>query len=293
MRVLGWFVGVAILASLPLGAQSPGGLLVFERDRGGNMDIYSVTIDGGVEKRLTNHPAQDALPRFSPDGRSVIFSSQRTGEWQIFEMPATGGPAKPLRSNAHREWQADLSVKGALAFLSNLGGGDALYVQSPGGKVRELARHSGPRTVILGNPNWSPDGGRVVFSSNQGLAGHRAFVVDAGGGEAKRVTPLTSGACEPRFSRDGRRVVYVRRQHLSRERSQIVEQNLDDGGERVLVDWAALNYDPVFSHDGSELAFASTIAGEFAIYRLRLADGKSWRVSQGPGIARHPDYQRQ
>jgi Tol biopolymer transport system component len=59
----------------------------------------------------------------------------------------------------------------------------------------------------------------------------------------------------------------------------------------VLVDWNALNYDPAYSPDGGELAFCSTIAGgDYQIYRLRLSDGKSWRVTQGKGIARHPDY---
>ena len=49
------------------------------------------------------------------------------------------------------------------------------------------------------------------------------------------------------------------------------------------MDWPALNYDPVYSPDGSELAFASNITGDYAIYRQRLADGKSWRVTHGPG----------
>ena len=56
------------------------------------------------------------------------------------------------------------------------------------------------------------------------------------------------------------------------------------------MDWPALNYDPVYSPDGSELAFASNITGEFAIYRQRLSDGKAWRVTHGEGPARSPDY---
>jgi Tol biopolymer transport system component len=84
----------------------------------------------------------------------------------------------------------------------------------------------------------------------------------------------------------------VRRRHLTRERSQIVEVSLDSQAEKVLVDWPALNYDPAYSPGGGELAFVSTIGGgEFAVYRLRLSDGKSWRVSFGSGVARHPDYQ--
>jgi Tol biopolymer transport system component len=69
-----------------------------------------------------------------------------------------------------------------------------------------------------------------------------------------------------------------------------VEHDLTTGAERVLVDWPALNYDPGYSEDGREIAFASNITGEYAIYRQRIADGRSWRVTFGAGAARYPDY---
>ena len=47
---------------------------------------------------------------------------------------------------------------------------------------------------------------------------------------------------------------------------------------------------PSWSPDGTELAFASDITGEYAIYRQRLSDGQAWRVTFGPGPARNPDY---
>jgi len=72
--------------------------------------------------------------------------------------------------------------------------------------------------------------------------------------------------------------------------SRLVEHDLASDEERTLVSWPALNYDPVYSPDGSELAFASNITGEYQVYRQRLADGRSWRVTFGPGLARYPDY---
>jgi Tol biopolymer transport system component len=69
-----------------------------------------------------------------------------------------------------------------------------------------------------------------------------------------------------------------------------VEHDLATGKERVLVGWPALNYDPVYGPDGSELAFASNITGDWAVYRQRIADGRSWRVTHGAGPARYPDY---
>jgi TolB protein len=255
------------------------------------MDIYVVPVAGGPERRLTHDPADDALPRWAPGGRSLVFSSKRTGEWQIYEMSVQGGAPRRLRQSPYREWQADLSPDGRfLAYLSNASGREALWVEDRvSGRARKLVEHG--ESTILGNPNWSPLGRFIVFSSNYGLPGHRVYVADIASGTEERVSPATSGGCEPRFARDGQRVAYVRRQHLTRSRSRIVEVDLRSGEERRLVDWPALNYDPAYSPDGTETAFASTIAGEFAIYRQRLRDGKSWRVTFGPGVARHPDYQ--
>ncbi len=154
------------------------------------------------------------------------------------------------------------------------------------GTARELVRQGG--NSIFGNPHWSPDGSRITFSSNWRI-GHQVYVVEVATGKTRRISPVASGGCEPRFSRDGRKLVYVSRGHL-RPASRLVEQDLASGEERTLVAWPALNYDPVYSPDGSELAFASNIAGRYAIYRQRLADGRAWRVTFGPGDARNPDY---
>jgi len=266
----------------------PADQLVYERTVAGNQDLYVQPAAGGIERRLTDDPAVDALPRWSRDGRRVIFSSKRTGEWQIFEVAAEGGPARRLRSNGAVEYQADESPDGkTLAFLSSIDGAEWLWLWSrPGGVARALVKHG--RRSVLGNPHWSPDGGRIVFSSNWRI-GHQIYVVDVATGKDSRQSPLVAGGCEPRFSPDGRKVVYVSRGHLS-DKSRLVEYDLATEKERVLVAWPALNYDPVYSPDGSEVAFASNMGGDWAVYRQRLADGKAWRMTDGHGPARYPDY---
>jgi Tol biopolymer transport system component len=275
-------------AALAAGPAASGWDLVYEHVIGGNQDLYVVSGKGGLPRRLTDHPATDGLPRFSPDGVKVLFTSERSGNWQIWEVPWQGGEARRVRTNPHTGWQIDLSPDGRrLTFLSNQEGAEHLWLMDVAtGQQRALVRHG--KSSILGNPHWSRDGTRIIYSSNWRL-GHHVRVVDVASGEDRRVSAVTAGGCEPRFHPDGKRFVYVRRGHMS-EKSRLVEIDLASGDETTLVDWPALNYDPVYSPDGSEVAFASNITGEYAIYRQRLSDGKSWRVTHAAGAARYPDY---
>ncbi|MGB9611584.1 MAG: DPP IV N-terminal domain-containing protein, partial [Bryobacteraceae bacterium] len=59
-------------------------------------DIWVADESGRNITRLTAHPARDAYPRFSPDGRWVAFSSDRKGNLDVYVIPATGGAPKQL-----------------------------------------------------------------------------------------------------------------------------------------------------------------------------------------------------
>jgi Tol biopolymer transport system component len=262
--------------------------LVYDLKIGENTDLFVASALEATPRRLTETPEYDGMARFTPDGQRIVFSSRRTGHWQLFEIPAEGGEARRIRTNPATEYQADPSADGkTLAFLTNQDGPERLVLLDfATGDLQELVRHG--RKTIFGNPSWSPDGERITFSSNWRI-GHQIYVTEVASGETRRISPMTSGGCEPRFMRDGRRVCYVSRGHI-RQTSRLVAHDLETGEEEVLVDWPAMNYDPAFSPDGSEIAFASNVTGEFAIYRQRLSDGRAWRVTQGPGEARYPDY---
>ncbi|HEY7509815.1 MAG TPA: hypothetical protein VIG50_06140 [Vicinamibacteria bacterium] len=275
------------LAAAP-DAASSGFELAYERTIAGNLDIYVAPAGGGTERRLTDHAAPDALPRWSRDGRWIYFTSERSGNWQIYRVRPEGGEPERVRTNPHREWQVEPSPDGrSIAFLSNKAGPEYLYTMDLAtGEERALVRHG--NHSILGNPSWSPASDRLTFSSNWRI-GHQIYLFDLGRGEERRLTQFRAGGCEPRFHPDGRHVMHVSRGHLS-EKSRLVEKDLETGEQTVLVDWPALNYTPAYSPDASEIAFTSNITGDWVVYRQRRSDGKSWRVTHGQGPARAPDY---
>ncbi|MDX9829390.1 MAG: LysM peptidoglycan-binding domain-containing protein [Anaerolineae bacterium] len=73
-----------------------GTRVAFMSARDGNWEVYSVGMEGGAAKRLTNNEAQDGLPTWSPDGRSIAFVSNRGGAWAIWVMTADGGNQQKL-----------------------------------------------------------------------------------------------------------------------------------------------------------------------------------------------------
>ena len=85
--------------------------------------------DGSKPTRLTNNPAMDCWPVWSPDGKRIAFTSNRDGNYEIYVMNADGSGQRNLTSNRAQDNYATWSPDGKrIAFISNRGGGYDVYV---------------------------------------------------------------------------------------------------------------------------------------------------------------------
>jgi Tol biopolymer transport system component/predicted Ser/Thr protein kinase len=99
---------------------SPDGeSIVFNANPDGQQDIYVVAAGGGRPRRLTSHQANDILPSFSRDGNWIYFASARTGSFQIWKAPVSGGDPVLVSSNA------------GVAALEAPDGASVYYTQTP------------------------------------------------------------------------------------------------------------------------------------------------------------------
>ena len=139
---------LAVLALLHFGlvnadAQETNSMVVFESDRDGNSEIYVMWADGSAQKRLTDNPAGDHHPSWSPDGSRIAFESDRDGNSEIYVMNADGSSQRRLTDNSYDDnfpsWSPDSSQ---IAFSTDRDGKVEVYVMNSDGSDQSRLTNS-------------------------------------------------------------------------------------------------------------------------------------------------------
>lgn len=176
-----------------------------------DFNIYRVEFTGqpggrrkaGTPTSLISSTRTESDPRFSPDGRRVVFISNRSGNSNMWVCDADGKNPAQLTDGLYVDmpsWSPDGRL---VAFNSVAGGNSDIYaIGSDGGAVRRLTTDSSAET----SPSWSPDGRWLYFSSNRtGRA--EVWRMPVAGGAAVQLTH--GGGFNPVASPDGHTVYYL------------------------------------------------------------------------------------
>src|SRR2546423_1183351 len=232
-------------------AWSPDGTrIAFTSTRDGNEEIYVMNADGSNLKRLTNNTALDRTPAWSPDGAQIAFASTRdSSNFNIFVMDADGSRQTDISNSTAADYEEpDWSPYGtkiacSQAIIQNgtLGLYGVLLMNADGSNQSRLS-NAGSRDI---NPRWSPDGTRIVFSSDRsGNPGvFEIFVMTASGSNQTRLTNNSGENSRPFWSPDGARIAFQSNQRFSFD---IYLMNTDGSGQTRITGDFTDEFQPVW-----------------------------------------------
>jgi hypothetical protein len=169
-------------------------LLAFTSEKDGNPDIFTMWADGSNQVNLTNNPARDFEPAWSPDGKKIFFISERTGEAHIFSMNLDGSNVTQLTDDPGIEysfsWSPDGTKIGYASYTDpDSETGTLLIVMNPDGSNKTvLAEKLLSDFDFLG---WSPDSQYLVYRIWEGYEQPGLYVVHVDGSRKHRWPELS------------------------------------------------------------------------------------------------------
>jgi len=203
-----------------------------------SFDIFTANRDGTGLTRLTNAPGYDAEATIARDGRKIVFTSVRDGDLELYTMDADGRNVRRMTNDIGYDGGAFFSYDGTqivyrayhptdpreieeyqrllrqgLVRPSKL---DIFVMNADGTNRRQLTRNGAANFA----PFFSPDGKRIIFSSNMGDQRGREFdlyLMNADGSGLERVTYEGGFDGFPMWTSDGRRLVFASNRHSRRE----------------------------------------------------------------------------
>jgi len=237
---------------------SPDGrFVVGQRWKDRNSDIYVWAVEGGTETRVTDHPADDQYPFWSPDGKYIIFISNRAKTADLWAVPMAGsqpaGDPFLIQTNIGKNKEPiDLTKSGQLLFyaVSAVGSPADLFVMpvdpktgDAQGSFRPFAKY--PARGWPGWYRWSPDGSRIAYTSRKGnIQLPNAYISSGGSNEELEIPARNYFMYNVEWSRDGKSLVFAGWNNDD-ERAGIFCISLEDLtvkpvqplGERVGAEW--------------------------------------------------------
>jgi TolB protein len=270
--------------------------LTFDSDRDGERmvgtvenrgvkEIYIADYDGDNQRRVTTGRSLNITPTWSPDARSIAYTSYRHGAPNIFISNIYQGTLDEMTKGAAGSWLPAWSPDGTrVAFTSTRDGNAEIYVANrDGSNVRRLTSHPN----IDSTPTWSPSGTQIAFTSDR-TGSPQIYVIGADGLGLQKIT--SESYCDrPTWSpAPYNEIAYTARTGPGND---IKVKDLASGQVRQLTFGEGTNESPSFSPNGRHIAFTSTRSGKTQVFTIdRL--GKNLKQITKAGNNFQPDWSK-
>jgi TolB protein len=255
--------------------------------------------------QLTNNKFNDVLPAFSPDGNSLVFQSDRTGNWDIYSMNLTQGETstKRLTDDVEADENPSFSPDGRFIVFTSTRDDksskkykarEIYYMDGAGKNVRKV-------TTSYGSDNWSPsfvDTTTILFASDRADFSNRPFwqkpsalftIEKSGNFLFKSYGDEKSTFTDPSIKPGSGQIVFAEKK--SENDYEIFVANMDGKDKPVNITNSAGNdLQPNVSKNGNFVAFVSDRDGNYEIYKMQIDGREQTRISYDDGDDIFPHF---
>jgi TolB protein len=247
--------------------------VAFVSNRDGNDEIYMMDYDGANQARITFNKVKDYMPAWSPDQRTIAFTSYKRGNADLYLRNIYEGKETLIASKG-TNYAAAFSPDGKkLAFCSTMsedGNAEIYVLDLETMKVKRLTYNSAIDTA----PSWSPTGREIAFTSDRtGQGAPQVYIMDAEGSNVRKASFGGNYFDSPAWSPTGDRIAYVSRVENIFD---LYVLNLRTNQTTKLTESNARNETPSWSPDGRHIVFTSNMSGSVQIYTIDY-DGTNLR----------------
>src|SRR5205807_1445032 len=248
-------------------------------------DIYTIPVAGGEPMRITSDEAAVLGLAWTPDGASLVFSSNRSGNHTLWRVPAAGGTPMPVAGVGENVNELSIARQGDRLAYAQLSVDLNIYRLELTGQAGGRRGAGAPSSFISstrleGNPQFSPDGHRVAFTSNRSGSGE-IWVCDAEGKNSAQLTNFGGPHTDtPTWSPDGRLIAFT---SFPGGNANIYVVGAGGGSPRRLTTDPSTETAPSWSRDGRWIYFVSNRTGRSEVWKIPAAGGAAVQLTRGGG----------
>jgi TolB protein len=247
-------------------------------------EIFVSHLDGSEKIQVTNNRTINLSPTWTPDGRSILYTSYKGGKPSLYLFDFFNGKEFKFSSrtglNLGGKWSRDGDV--VAVSLERRGNLDLYLLDRTGKMIRRLTE----TPAIDVSPSWSPDGKHLVFvSSRSGTP--QLYIIEVASGATRRLTYSGGYNTSPDWSPQGDKIVYTGR---ADGRFNIFSIDLEGNDPQQLTSGTGNNEDPSWSPDGRYIVFTSNRRGRYQIHIMQGNGENQQRLTGSGGDDTNPSW---
>jgi TolB protein len=265
--------------------------IAFVWTRGGVKELAVMDYDGYNARQLTYDKSISVRPRWSPDGRKIVYTSYKNLFPDVLEVDLYTGQRRRLATFPGLNTGATFSPDGAsIALTLSKDGNPELYTMSVAGG--ELHRLTHTPDGAESSPTWTPDGQEIAYVSDE-RGSPQIYLINREGGAPTRLTVSPSYNTEPDWSRPPSASDMKPMMALTSRvggKFQIGLYDRSSGAVRPVVADDADNEDPSWAPDGRHLVFAKMQRWRTQLYLLDVVTGEQVQLPAVEGGLSEPAW---